>query len=255
MPVEVPIPRDPVEEERQRMQQPALWPKAATEGLVGQLAKGLYDFKVPGFQSSLGSGLAAIDPVGATSPTAKWWHAPAMLGTGVAAGVGGWKLVDWLADKRRDQAGDADLNAAKQEYEDAVRGLHAKTAGLDAARATMQKNGWIDGPPASFIKSVNDTVSKAGPAAAAAAPAAQATIDPIISRPWAPNAAKNYAGLSGNALMGLAALAAIPTGVFAYQHARNNTDAKALQEALMARRRAQQLRNPAPPHLVLQPAG
>ena len=213
-PVEVPIPMDPDQEK----QMPGL-PKLAEGDFFGNAAKGLYDNVLQPM------GLDKADTWQTTTPMAKWWHAPAMLGAGTAAAAGGWKLVDWLADKRREQAGDTELHNAQQEYENAVKGLHAKTAALDEARTTLQKE----------------------------AGAAGVQPDALLRQPLAPNAMKNLGGLGANTLFGIAALTGIPTAVFAYQHAQNTNDVKALQEALIARRRAQQIRNPAPPHLVLAP--
>lgn len=213
--VEVPIPMDP-EEEQKRL---AMQPKFAETDMLGSAAKGLYDNVLQPM------GLDKADTWQTTTPTAKWWHAPAMLGAGAATGTGGWKLVDWLADRRRSQAGDTELQNAQQEYESAVKGLHAKTAALDDARATLKKQALEGVQP-----------------------------DALLRSPLAPNATKNFAGLGANALFGIAALTGIPTAAFAYTHARNTNDVKALQEALIARRRAQQIRNPAPPHLVLAPS-
>ena len=217
LPVEVPIPMDP---EEQRRHEAAglggpLGLKMAANGMLGQAATSLYD-------NALKPALELADPLKATNTAGKWWQNPAMIGGGLAAGAGGWKLVDWLADKHRDSLGDADLLDAKREYESAVQGLHPKAACLDAARDAMQK--------------------QAG------------GMDPVLQSPFAPNVMKNVGGMGLQSLATLATVTGIPTGILAYQYAKNTSDSKALQEALLARRRTQQMRNPAPPHLVLQPA-
>lgn len=213
-PVEVPIPMDPDQEQPM----PGL-PKLAEGDFFGTAAKGLYDNVLQPM------GLDKADTWQTTTPTAKWWQMPAMLGAGAAAGAGGWKMVDWLADHRRQQAGDTELQNAQQEYENAVKGLHVKAAALNEARETMKKQAGAEGVQP----------------------------DALFRQPLAPNAMKNLGGLGANTLFGIAALTGIPTAVFAYHHAQNTNDVKALQEALIARRRAQQIRNPAPPHLVLAP--
>jgi len=211
LPVEVPVPMDPEEQRRQEM----LAASKMAESTLGRVATGLYD-------NALKPALQMADPLGTTNPAAKWWQGPAMIGGGLAAGAGGWKLVDWLADKHRAGIADEDLNAAKQEYEQAIQGLHPKVACLNEAREIIRKT-------------------------------AEGGMDALVTYPWARNALKNVAGAGAGSLATIAAVTGVPTGILAYQYARNTSDSKALQEALLARRRAQQLRNPAPPHLVLQP--
>jgi len=287
MPTEVPVPMDPAEAERRKLlgvnAPPVPGPLKVADfksDPFGHVAGMAYD-------NVLKPVMEAVDPVKATNPWAKWWAAPAMIGTGLAAGGAGWKLVDWMADKRRDIAGDADLQRAKQEYEDAVRGLHAKTAGLDAARQRIQKEAHPDGisprladhlaQPGNAQKLLDnvgqaaknvgqmgvDAVTGAASSGAkavsdyftsGASPAGgPPQMDNLAAYPWARNAMKNYGGLGLGALALAATAGFVPTAYYAYHHTRNNSDTKALQEALMARRRAQQLRNPAPPHLVLAP--
>ena len=291
LPVEVPIPQDPNEEQQPKPMLGGMLPKmAGPTDMIGNMAGMAYD-------NVLKPTMEAIDPVKATNPWAKWWTAPAMAGAGLAAGGAGWKLVDWMADKRRDVAGDADLQAAKQEYENAVRGLHAKTADLDAARQKMLKHAHPDGVSEGFVKAMGEgggakqlfdsagqglknmgnqamrladqyvgqpltrqldrQVDRLGNAIASITPPSSTQpsgMDSLIGIPgWDTNALRNYGGLTLGGGASLAALTGFPTAYFAYNHTRNNSDTKALQEALMARRRAQQLRNPAPPHLVLAP--
>jgi len=48
------------------------------------------------------------------------WFGPAAVGIPLAGGVGGWKFMDWLLDKRRKGQIEAEVEAAKVEYEKAL---------------------------------------------------------------------------------------------------------------------------------------
>lgn len=48
------------------------------------------------------------------------WFTPAAVGVPLAGGIGGWKFMDWLLDKRRKSQIEAEVEAAKVEYEKAL---------------------------------------------------------------------------------------------------------------------------------------
>jgi hypothetical protein len=237
MPVEVPIPLDAPQPSPGK---PPLRPAKKAAGF--DASKAIGNAATYAYDNLVGPAVAAAEPLTTTNPLAKAWHAPAMVGAATVGGAAGWKLVDWLADSQRRGVADADLSAAKQEYEDAVKGLHVKSAGLDAAREQMRKSG--DHMVDTMKQWLGYTPS----------PAAVPQIDSLLTVPTSGQSRSNYMGLGANTLLGVGALTAVPAALLAYKHTRNNSDTKALQEALMARRRSQQQRNPAPPHLVLQPA-
>ena len=58
----------------------------------------------------------------ASKPSGSPMYLPGVLGAGIGGGAAGWALTDWLMDKRRRQAMKAELEQAKQEYNDALFG-------------------------------------------------------------------------------------------------------------------------------------
>lgn len=57
----------------------------------------------------------------ATTPAGIPLYYPAAVAAGGLGAAGGWKLIDYILDKRRSQETDDDLDAARQDYELALR--------------------------------------------------------------------------------------------------------------------------------------
>lgn len=81
------------------------------------------------------------------------WKLPATFGLGVASGLGGYKIVDSVLDQTRKMETDAELKAAKERYEAALRGTYQKHASteapspdpLEATYTWMEKQGGLGG--------------------------------------------------------------------------------------------------------------
>lgn len=250
--------------------------KMANDDMLGQAASGIYNTAI----KPLGLHKALDLPGGTTNPNAKPWQFPGMVAGGAAGLAGGWSLVDWLANRHRRGVQDSDVRDAEQEYITAINGLDAgKTAALSAAHAALKTaevedadvtyhypcdcgwHGTKTGAP--FPRSQRCPTCQAivhggrmkdaeAPAAPSAPAAPAAKMDPL--RPFA-SQWQNYKNLGGGALnswLGLATLAAVPTGALAYRYVRDSSDTKALQEALAVRQRTMQQRLPSPPQLVLE---
>lgn len=69
----------------------------------------------------------------ATSLSGIPWFMPAATAAGVGGLAGGWSLLDYLLDKRRKGDVDADLESAKQEYEQALAGGKQASSPLGVA--------------------------------------------------------------------------------------------------------------------------
>ena len=80
----------------------------------------------------------SADPVLDTQDSAKgFWRGakwPMLIGGGVAGGVGGWQLMDYLLDKRREEESDDELAQAKEEYETALAGGSKSAADQELGR-------------------------------------------------------------------------------------------------------------------------
>lgn len=152
-----------------------------------------------------------------TSVASKPWLGAGVVGATGAGALGGWKLVDWLSKRRRESDLNRELGTAEREYVDAIKALR----GTKIAEATQE----------AIEKQAN------GPA-------------PAPSGSWS-QGLKNFAGGAGNLWGGTAALAALVAGPTAYNFVRNNTDRRALQEAIYLRNQQQQARSPA--NVILVP--
>jgi hypothetical protein len=193
-------------------------------GMIEGAANALYDNVLKP------AGLPNFDvPGGTTNPISKPWHLPGLVGGMALGGAGGWKLVDWLADKHRHNTQDAELRDAENEYMTAIQGLHApKTAALDEARQALHKTA----DPQTGLQGV---------------------LDAFRLLPRNLQDAANGVGRATSGLGGLAAMTAIPSGLMAYKYVRDSSDSRALQEALAARQRLVQMRSPSPPQIALEP--
>lgn len=69
------------------------------------------------------------------------WKLPATFGLGIASGLGGYHLMDRALDTTRKMDVDSELDAAKEEYERALRGLSQKHA---AAEPLAQTFDWFE---------------------------------------------------------------------------------------------------------------
>lgn len=80
----------------------------------------------------------------ASSPENSPFFIPAAVGVGAVGVGGGWKLTDWLLQKRRKSQMQTELDDARREYQDALLSGQ-KQAGadeLDAAFDVLEKRGW-----------------------------------------------------------------------------------------------------------------
>jgi hypothetical protein len=160
-----------------------------------------------------------------TVPEAKPWNFAGGVAAGYGAGRGAYALADWMFKKRRNNELDGEMAASEQEYLDAVKELRGvKTASLDKARELTKT---AEDPPA--VKP--DAMSLWG------------AIKGLISPQDRVN---NVTGPIANGWLGLATAASIPAAHIGYSLARDNSNARAMREALMRRQRAIQKSRPAP---------
>lgn len=188
--------------------------KAAGGGDWADQLAGAQPAKAPPPPSSAGGG----SPAGSLwdwDMLKQWWALP--VGTVGAIGglYGGHRLVDWLMEKRRKADTAADVDDAKSEYDEAVRGMYAKGA---AARDRLDdcfdawekkaKGGFLGMPPLSEI-----------------------------------------GGAGAGMYLTLAALLAGGTGVGMYNYMRSRSKSKTLEDALKQRAQLRALQNPPEMHL------
>jgi len=135
-----------------------------------------------------------------------------------AAGVGGgYKLLDWLLKRKRKNELDGETSAAEQEYLGAIKDLRqTKYAALDEARGQIKQ---------ARVDELQSPLSPAG---------------------WTGQNAANAAGTLASTWGGLAMAAGIPAAAAGYALARENSNARALREALLLRARNLQRAQPAP---------
>lgn len=199
-------------------------PPVGTPGLMGGVADAIYDnvLKPSGVTPALDTPLSAN-----SNPAAKWWRNAAGLGLAGGAGYAGWRLADWMAEKYRDNEWERELADAEHEYLGTMKGLHApKTA---AMRETAVK-----------LANMTAEVPQAAPGVAVAAPQPKMT----------PFDAGHVPGAMMNQAVSTALLSAIPFGLMSYHFVRDNSNSKALREALLLRQRLQHSRQSAPVRLV-----
>lgn len=78
---------------------------------------------------------------GANTDSNHWWGSPPLSFAAGAAGLyGGWKLSDMLMDSRRKSQLQSELDAAKKEYEEALRGESKLGQALDHLFDELEKN-------------------------------------------------------------------------------------------------------------------
>lgn len=76
----------------------------------------------------------------ATTPMDTWWFPPAMVGTGVAAGLGGYKLLDYILDKRRKSQLKTELDQSRSEFNEAMLDQYNGMPKTAAERAGQELN-------------------------------------------------------------------------------------------------------------------
>jgi hypothetical protein len=153
-----------------------------------------------------------------------WWEYPTGVG-GAAAGLyGGWKLVDWLMNERRKRQLKSDLDTSRGSYEKAIQ--------EQLNLANFSKSASLD----SVYDAYNETV------------AGQIKESLDIAR-----GVQDVAhGSLGAYLTALAATTGL-SGVGAYEWVRSRSKAKALEEAIKARRQQRSAPQPVTAYPQLAP--
>lgn len=134
------------------------------------------------------------------------WFMPAAVGAGIGGLSGGWKLMDYLLDKRRQGDVDQDLEAAKREYEAALLAGSGKQAA--AADELGQE-----------LEGLCDDVEKQ---------------------------ASDLAGQIAGGYGTYALLSALVAGLMAHQYGQKRQTRRVLERAQTARRRERAAQAPAP---------
>jgi hypothetical protein len=151
------------------------------------------------------------------------WVYPGLTLAGIGGLYGGYKLVDWLAKKRRKSESEGDLEEAKEEYEQAMKGMYGKQA-------------------AATLDDVCDTIESKS---------AQLTKQAgLPDMSWWPGM-NNVLGGGTGAYLALAALLTGGAGLGAYHLTRSKSPSKTLEEALRQRAQVRSLQNP--PEIYINP--
>lgn len=152
-----------------------------------------------------------------------WWELPGGTLAGAGGLYGGWKLVDWLMDKRRKAQQSSALERARGDYEKALQEQYAS--------AMAAKNASNDGPS---LDAVYDHLTDAA--------AMQAHLEKVAVNPASVvrDVGHYGAGAYLTALMALTGLSGIGT----YNWSKSNSRAKALEKALKRRRQARSAPQP-----------
>ena len=83
---------------------------------------------------------------GPTSKPGLGWYMPAMLGAGALGGLGGWKLIDQILDRRRRKEIDDEVNESRNEFQEALMSQYKQGSdselgvALDELYLKMQKS-------------------------------------------------------------------------------------------------------------------
>lgn len=195
---------------------------AGTPGMFQQAGQAVYDALPSGAQNFLNT----VGP-DVTTAASKVWHGPATIAAGAGGAAAGYGFVDWLQKKRRDSELERDQSSAERGYINALRGLRS-VGGKLAAEA--------DPAEAEISDLLDELFEKRAEAMDWIKNPVGQLIQPV----------KNTAGYAGSKWLSLATAAGIPTGLAAYKYVQNNTDSRALQEAVFLRQQALQMRRPSP---------
>jgi hypothetical protein len=154
------------------------------------------------------------------------------LGTGVGA-YGGWKLTDYIMNKRDERLRTSKLRKAKKDYERALRQQFARPEKMAAAEATLDTVAEGYEKDAGFL----DNAQEYWNLAKANIP----TADDLRAR--AQQAKEVGGGASGAYLLSLLGTAGV-TGKMMYDWTKSRDKSKAIQRALTEERRRRQRRRP-----------
>jgi hypothetical protein len=164
-----------------------------------------------------------------TNADRAWWtalRAPLAVGGAGLGLFGGWNLMDYLMDKRREDESDDELAEAKLEYEEALQGATKSAADNELSRE-LDKLADATEKAAGFLPSWDEILGMLGPEAAG-------------------NLGGYYAGLY--ALPSMAVAAGLSYPIF-----RKHQNKRLLEKAIRKRRQAEGLKTPKPIRLTLQP--
>ena len=164
-----------------------------------------------------------------TNTDRAWWsalRAPLAVGGAGLGLFGGWNLMDYLMDKRREDESDDELAEAKIEYEEALQDATKSAADNELSRE-LDKLADATEKAAGFLPSWEEILGMLGPEAAG-------------------NVGGYYAGLY--ALPSMAVAAGLSYPVF-----KKHQNKRLLEKAIKKRRQAEGLKTPQPIRLSLQP--
>jgi hypothetical protein len=139
------------------------------------------------------------------------WAVPAAVGAGAGGLYGGWKLMDYLLDKRRKDNLDEDLEEAKEEYESALSDVSKEAA---------------DGSLSADLNQLYDDLNLYGEKAAASWPE------------WGGRAAGAYGTAAG--------FGALLMALIGYKHGKKKQRRRVLERAQARKRREEYSRRPDP---------
>lgn len=113
--------------------------------LAGGVAGGMAGLGMGASTAARGAGKQAnfLGGDAATTKSGIPWYGPAMLLGGLAGLAGGWKGMDTVIDQRRRREQEEELDAARQEFHDALLGQYAKPGAKQAGDDTMVKVGRV----------------------------------------------------------------------------------------------------------------
>jgi len=164
-----------------------------------------------------------------TNSDRAWWsalRAPLAVGGAGLGLFGGWNLMDYLMDKRREDESDDELAEAKLEYEEALQDA-TKSASDNELSRELDKLADATEKAAGFLPSWDEILGMLGPEAAG-------------------NVGGYYAGLY--ALPSMAVAAGLSYPIF-----KKHQNKRLLEKAIKKRRQAEGRKTPEPIRLTLQP--
>jgi len=172
---------------------------------------------------------AAIPNVSTKQPLGDWWGPAAGIGLAGGGLLGGWALTDWLLSKERQQANDADVDAAEQEYEKALAEQYRQAMRAKAGSDTFG------------LDALYDKMTEAGDTAVEKSAFVQTLFDKLYS-PFG----HDNVQMGKGALLAAMALMAGGTGLATYNYTKGRNRQEIMQKALQRRARQRMNASPAP---------
>jgi hypothetical protein len=148
-----------------------------------------------------------------------WWEIPTGIAAGAGGLFGGWKLVDWLMDKRRQMAMQGELDEAKKDYESALQDQYSSAMLSKGASAEPTLDDVFD--HISDPEKMQAQMEKVGFS--------------FIPQSWKNTSGDVGHGAAGAYLTALMALTGL-SGLGAYKWTKSKSRSKAMEKAIKKRR-------------------